>query len=54
MITVLLEQGIRCLIRRTAGVRRARLPGRRPARAVRAPEDHARAAELVESHFGLH
>ena len=55
MIKVLLEQeGIRVLIQRPAGFDVPDFLSGGPRELFVRPEDHARAAELVESHFGLH
>ncbi len=55
MITGLLQNaGIRALIQRTAAFDVPDFLAGGPREVFVRPEDHARAAELVESHFGLH
>ncbi len=55
MITgMLANAGIRALIQRTAAFDVPDFLAGGPRELFVRPEDHARAAELVESHFGLH
>ena len=49
----LLEEGIRVLVRRAPGVDVRDFPAAGPRLLLVRDDDHARAAELVESHFGL-
>ena len=55
MITgMLANAGIRCLIQRTVAFDVPDFLAGGPRELFVRPADHARAAELVESHFGLH
>lgn len=55
MITAMLaNEGIRCLIRRTAAFDVPEMLAGGPRELFVLPEDYDRARELVEQHFGLH